>query len=61
MHVGSMDRHFVYDAENRQVSFTINNNPSNYSYDGNGLRVSKTSGGNTTCYAILDHLGAHGC
>ncbi len=54
--VGSMDRHFTYDAENRQASFTINSNPSTYTYDGNGFRVGKTSGGNTTFY-VYDAFG----
>lgn len=49
-------RSFAYDAENRQVSATINSATAAYGYDGNGLRVSKTSGGNTTVY-VYDAFG----
>ncbi len=60
MQVGGMTRTFAYDAENRQVSATINSATATYGYDGNGLRVSKTSGGNTTVYVYdaFGYLGA---
>ena len=56
MQMGRMMRTFTCDAENRQVSATINSNSSIYTYDGNGLRISKTSGGNTTVY-VHDAFG----
>ncbi len=37
---------YVYDAENRLVNYSS----AAYSYDGNGLRVKKVSGGTTTVY-----------
>lgn len=40
----------VYDAENRAVSATNQSASGNYTYDGNGLRVKKVSGGTTTVY-----------
>ena len=57
MQVGGMNRTFAYDAENRQVSATINSATAIYSYDGNGLRVGKTSGSNTTVY-VYDAFGS---
>jgi YD repeat-containing protein len=38
----------VYDAENRAVSATNGGGSGTYTYDGNGLRVKKVSGGTTT-------------
>jgi RHS repeat-associated protein len=38
----------VYDAENRVVSATNGSSSGTYTYDGNGLRVKKVSGGTTT-------------
>lgn len=40
----------VYDAENRAVSATNGSTSGSYTYDGNGLRVTKVSGGATTVY-----------
>jgi RHS repeat-associated protein len=54
--VGGMTRSFTYDAEDRQVSATINSNASSYGYDGLGQRVSKTTGGQTTVY-VYDAFG----
>ena len=56
LQVGGMTRSFTYDAENRQVSATINTNTSNYTFDGLGQRVTKTSGGVTTVY-VYDAFG----
>jgi YD repeat-containing protein len=42
--VGGMTRSFTYDAENRQVTANVNGTTAAYGYDGNGLRVTKTSG-----------------
>jgi RHS repeat-associated protein len=49
--LGVLARSFVYDAENRQVSATINGTVSTFEYDGAGQRVSKTAGGIVTAYA----------
>jgi hypothetical protein len=51
-----MTRQFTYDAENRQVSATINGNTANYTFDGLGQRVKKVSGGVTTVY-VYDAFG----
>ena len=48
--VGSMLRSFSYDAENRQLSATINNVQTLYRYDGEGRRVQKVSGTLVTTY-----------
>jgi RHS repeat-associated protein len=56
LQVGNMTRSFTYDAENRQVSATINTSSSSYTYDGLGLRVSKAAGGTTTVY-VYDAFG----
>ena len=40
----------VYDGENRVTSSSGSNGSGAYSYDGNGLRVEKTSGSTTTVY-----------
>jgi RHS repeat-associated protein len=46
-----------YDAENRMVSETDNSGVlTTYAYDGNGARVSKTTGGVTTTY-VYDAFG----
>lgn len=47
---GALARSFVYDAENRQISATVNGAVSTYIYDGEGQRVQKTAGGVTTTY-----------
>jgi YD repeat-containing protein len=39
----------VYDAENRQTSYT-KSNTTTYGYDGQGRRVSKTLGGSSTVF-----------
>jgi YD repeat-containing protein len=49
LQVGGMTRSFTYDAEDRQVSATINGNTSTYSYDGLGERVMKVTGGKAPC------------
>lgn len=54
--VGGTNRSFTYDADNRQVTATINGATASYVYDGNGLRVSKTVGGQTTTY-VYDAWG----
>jgi RHS repeat-associated protein len=56
LQVGGMLRSFLYDAENRQVSATINNLTSNYVYDGLGQRVSRTANGETVTY-VYDAFG----
>ncbi|HEV8414604.1 MAG TPA: RHS repeat-associated core domain-containing protein [Bryobacteraceae bacterium] len=53
---GIAARSFTYDAENRQVTATINGSTASYSYDGNGLRVSKTWNSQTTTY-VYDAFG----
>jgi RHS repeat-associated protein len=52
-----MARNFVYDAEDRQVSATINGLTTNYTYDGYGNRVMKTSGSQSTVY-VYDAFGS---
>jgi RHS repeat-associated protein len=42
----------VYDAENRTVSATNGSASGTYTYDGNGLRVTKVAGGTTTVYVF---------
>ncbi|MDP9054301.1 MAG: RHS repeat-associated core domain-containing protein, partial [Acidobacteriota bacterium] len=58
--VGGMARSFTYDAENRQVTACLNcasGSPTGtYAYDGNGQRVSKTAGGQTTIF-VYDAWG----
>src|SRR5260370_26370416 len=54
--VGTMQRSFSYDAENRQVTGTINGQTANYSYDGGGARGSRLVNGVTTVYAY-DAMG----
>lgn len=45
------DNNLVYDAENRVTASSSGSNGSGtYSYDGNGLRIEKTSGKTTTVY-----------
>ncbi len=41
LQVGGMNRSFTYDAENRQITATINSQPTAYTYDGDGRRVGK--------------------
>ncbi len=53
----AMLRTACHDSENRMVSVTdVNGVTSTYAYDGSGLRISKTSGGNTTVY-VYDAFG----
>jgi RHS repeat-associated protein len=40
----------VYDAENRTTSSSGSSSSGTYTFDGNGLRVTKSSGGTTTVY-----------
>jgi RHS repeat-associated protein len=54
--IGGMPRNFTYDAENRQLSATINGSTSNYSYDGEGHRVMSVVNGNTTVF-VYDAMG----
>ncbi len=59
LQVGGMTRNFAYDAENRMVQATINTDVDQYTYDGEGRRVSKTTpygGGSTTVY-LYDAFG----
>src|SRR5229473_3042048 len=42
----------VYDAENRALSATNASTSGTYTYDGNGLRVTKVAGGTTTVYVF---------
>lgn len=42
----------VYDAENRAVSATNGGSSGSYTYDGNSLRVVKSSGSTTTVYVF---------
>jgi hypothetical protein len=57
---GSVARGFTYDAENRQVTACLNCTPgtptATYAYDGQGQRVTKTVGGQTTTY-VYDAFG----
>lgn len=41
---------YVYDGENRLVSYSSGGGAGTYLYDGNNLRVQKSSGGTTTVY-----------
>lgn len=52
----NMSRNFTYDAENRQVTSTINGAPSIYTYDGEGRRIRKVSGITSTLY-VYDAFG----
>ena len=54
--IGGMPRNFTYDAENRQLSATINGATSIYSYDGDGHRVMSVVNGNTTVF-VYDAMG----
>ncbi|GIU75833.1 MAG: hypothetical protein KatS3mg004_2920 [Bryobacteraceae bacterium] len=47
---------FVYDAENRLVSSTLNGVTTTYVYDGEGRRVKKTTGGSTVIF-VYDAFG----
>jgi RHS repeat-associated protein len=51
-----MERTFTYDAENRQVTATINGAASSYAYDGDGRRVQSTTPIGTTTY-VYDAMG----
>jgi RHS repeat-associated protein len=57
---GPVARGFTYDAETRQVTACLNCAPgpptATYMYDGQGQRVSKTVGGQTTTY-VYDAFG----
>ncbi len=46
----------MYDAENRQVSYSVGGLNTIYQYDGEGQRVVKTGGGQTTVY-VYDAFG----
>ncbi|MCZ2074129.1 MAG: hypothetical protein LC130_03905, partial [Bryobacterales bacterium] len=70
--VGAMERSFGYDAENRQVSATINGEVTTYVYDGEGRRVQKIAGPEVTTYVydaggnlaaeyVEGQAGASGC
>ncbi|MBZ5608454.1 MAG: hypothetical protein LAP38_09360 [Acidobacteriia bacterium] len=48
--IASMARSFIYDAESRQVSATINGQSTSYIYDGDGRRVQKIAPNGTTTY-----------
>jgi YD repeat-containing protein len=48
--------HFDFDAENRLTASTINDVRTTYSYDGEGRRVKKVAGGNTTVF-VYDAAG----
>ncbi len=55
--ITGMQRTFTYDAENRQVTATINGGTANtYVYDGDGRRVQKVSSAGTATY-IYDAQG----
>src|SRR5580704_13552956 len=55
--ITGMQRTFAFDAENRQVTATINGGTANtYVYDGDGRRVQKISSAGTTTY-IYDAQG----
>ena len=56
LQIANTSRSFTYDAENRQVTATINSAGSSYLYDGLGQRVSKTVGGQTTTL-VYDAFG----
>jgi RHS repeat-associated protein len=49
---GDGNNTLVYDAENRVLSATNGAASGTYTYDGNGLRVKKVSGGTTTVYVF---------
>jgi RHS repeat-associated protein len=53
----SLSRIFTYDAENRQITATINGGtPSSYVYDGEGRRVQATTASGTTTF-VYDAAG----
>ncbi len=52
-----MQRTFVYDAENRQISNNINGTATLYSYDGAGQRVTKYVSPNPTSVYVYDAMG----
>ncbi len=54
--VQNMSRSFVYDAENRQTSASINGTTTNYAYDGDGRRVTKVAPSGTTVF-VYDPYG----
>ena len=51
-----LSRNFEYDAENRQVSATINNQGTTYQYDGLGQRVQRVTASGTSTY-LYDAFG----
>ncbi len=55
--VQNMQRTFVYDAENRQISNNINGTATLYSYDGAGQRVTKYVSPNPTSVYVYDAMG----
>ncbi|MEQ1884401.1 MAG: RHS repeat-associated core domain-containing protein [Bryobacteraceae bacterium] len=56
MAIGGMQRSFTYDAENRQISATVNGQTSTYTYDGEGRRVKKSVNGVDTVF-VYDPFG----
>jgi RHS repeat-associated protein len=55
--VSSMARSFTYDAENRQVTATINSNTTTYVYDGDGRRIQKVDPTGATTTFVYDAQG----
>jgi len=49
-------RVFTYDAENRQISATVNSQTTTYVYDGDGHRIQKNAPSGTTVY-VYDPFG----
>ena len=54
--ITSAGRSFIYDAENRQTTATVNSVATTYAYDGNGKRVQKTVGSTITNF-VYDAQG----
>jgi RHS repeat-associated protein len=54
--IANMQRSLAYDAENRQVSATINGQTTTYVYDGDGHRVTKVAPSGTTVF-VYDPYG----
>ncbi len=54
--IPALGQTFVYDAENREVSYSVGGLNTIYQYDGEGQRVVKTGGGQTTVY-VYDAFG----
>jgi len=45
---------FFYDLENRLINTTVGGTSVSYTYNADGIRVSKTTGGATTLYLVDD-------